>query len=724
MSTAFRLLPLLLSLLLLAAVTQLWPSKDADLMGLTGLIGWFNVILLMVLAFFLFRYGLRLLRGKTNQHGASALRAKLVIALVGMLLIPAVLLQGSASYVVNRGLDNWFDVKVENLLGRAMKLAEGLYSRIDQELQHSLLELSNDSTLRAQLAILPLSSNELNTYMNEVVDHYNWESMQLFDRNERLIASIQRGELTPLKADDFTEQARIAMTLGKVTTEVLSKGSREQMVGYAPIIIHQNAIALIRVSVLMPEGLVEHARAVEEDNRSYHELARHRESWGQLFDHLMTLITVFIVLIAGIIALIFARTLTRPVEQLARALAQVSDGDLDVSISGAPQDELGSLVSSFNIMTQKLKSNTQAVADAQRELTQALAESQQGKHILENLLANLQAGVLLLNEEGHIHLSNLAFAQLLDIEPAILEKIEPDQTLSTVAMPAATARMQLIYHVLEELKSGSESSLQQQLEVPMGHQRRILLVRGVRLSIPEPSGFKGYLLVIDDLTDLAEAQRQQAWLEVARSVAHEIKNPLTPIKLAAERLQRRVQKNRIDPHIFEQCAQTIIRQTNRLLRLTSDFSTLASLPKPRCSHVVATVFIDELIDLYAAYPRVCVQQPTTSWDCFCDEDQVRQVLINLMDNALAATQANRDAVRMYMAHDDGMTLFHIEDDGTGIHHDNATVIFDSYFSTKAEGSGLGLSISSRIAKEHDGELVLLSAQQPTHFCLRIPNHSR
>jgi len=135
------------------------------------------------------------------------------------------------------------------------------------------------------------------------------------------------------------------------------------------------------------------------------------------------------------------------------------------------------------------------------------------------------------------------------------------------------------------------------------------------------------------------------------------------------------------------------------------------------------MFIEELTDLYSAYPRVQVQQPLTSWQCFCDADQIRQVLINLMDNALAATQANRDAVRMYMEHDHGMTLFHIEDDGAGIHDDHASVIFDSYFSTKAEGSGLGLSISSRIAKEHNGELLLLSAQQPTHFCLRIPDHS-
>ncbi|MDQ6974966.1 MAG: ATP-binding protein [Mariprofundaceae bacterium] len=717
MNTLFRLLPLLLSLILFVAIIIFLPAVE---LTFTALLGWINAALLLAVAVFLLLYGIRLSRQKGVRQGGSALRAKLVMALVGMLLIPAVLLQASASYVVNRGLDDWFDVRVEVLLDRAMKLAQGLYSRIDQELHHSLLEVASDPLLRAQLATFPLSSSALNTRMNALMNLHDWESMQIFDRNERLIASVQRQELGALEAETFTEQAHIAMTLGKITSEIQSNDEREQDIGYAPVTIHQNVVALIRASVLMPDGLVANARALEEDNKTYHQLARDRESLGHRFDYLMTLITFIIVLIAGFIAFRFARQLTKPVEQLAYALEQVTAGDLDVSITNAPNDELGSLVASFNIMTSQLKRNTQAVEDTQKELSKALADSQQDQHILENLLANLEVGVLLVNQDNKIHLSNQSFARLLDVDPKVLESISPDRMLATINMPAATARMQMIYHVLEELKASSEKSVQRQLDIPFGNKTRLLLVRGVSLSIPESSGFMGYLLVIDDLTELAEGQRHKAWGEVAQNVAHEIKNPLTPIKLAAERLQSRIEKQNIDPVVFKKCSKTIIQQVNRLLRLTSDFSSYASLPKPRISHVLATVFTEELTDLYAAYPRVNVQKTEADYACACDADQIRQVLLNLMDNALAASEKKGGAVRMYVQKEGNMTAFHIEDDGIGVHEKIMANIFNPYFSTKVEGSGLGLSISSRIAKEHGGSLLLLSCNTPTHFCLYIP----
>lgn len=716
MNRLLRVLPLTLALLLWLLIYVLWP--EVDISG-KGILPWFNTLLLAIASLFLLHYGLKLALNRQTQKPGSALRAKLVIALVGMLLIPAGLLQTSASYVVNKGLDVWFDVRVETVLNRAMQLAQGFYGRIDQDLQRSLLETINDSTFRAQLALLPLSNFALNSQMNQLAQRYGWQSMEIFDRNERLIAAVRKDELAPLKADPLSEQARLAMTLGKVATEIQRKDGQELYFGYAPIRIHQNIISLIRVNVSLPDSLVEHARAVEKDYRSYRELDRHRQSLGLLFNHLMTFITMIIVLASGFIALIFARKLTDPVEQLAEALERVTHGDLDVLISSAPNDELGSLVNSFNIMSKKLKSNVQAVEKAQQELGKTLADSQQRKHILENLLANLQTGVLLLDQRGCVHLSNQAFVQLLDIQPELLQ--EMNQMSDAVSSPAISTRVHLVQQLLEEMHSNPQETLQRQMEVQIGQRQRLLLVRGISFEIPDPSNFIGHLLVFDDISDLAEAQRHQAWVEVAQRVAHEIKNPLTPIKLAAERMQKRITRQDIDPKIFEQCTQAIIRQSNRLLRLTSDFSKLSSQPKPRCASVSVELFSKELADLYSAYPRVNVRQLETSWSCICDADQIRQVLINLMDNALAATEAERKPVRMYITEEADYTLFHIEDDGTGIIKDNQHMVFEPYFSTKQEGSGLGLSISQRITQEHGGELVLASSENPTHFYLRIPN---
>ncbi len=711
-----RYLPILLGLLSWGGSFVLWPGWNWN-EQLS--IRWLDIVLLGMVGLLLCWYGVRLLLLE-DASAASSLRAKLVMALVAMLLLPAILLQGTASYVVHRGLDSWFDVRVESLLDRAMKLARGFYHRIDHELRQSLIEVSGDDGLRAYLSTLPLSIGELPAYMNDLSQHHDWESMQIFDRNERLIASVDRRTLGSLKPIALSDQARLSLSLGKITTETQMEKGHEYIVGYAPVIVHQNVVALIRAAVSIPDGLIAHARAVEHDYRKYNELARHRESMGSLFTDLMILITLVVTVLAGWVALVFARRMTRPVERLAGALQRVSEGDLDVIVQAESRDELASLVNSFNVMARKLKRNIEAVEQAQRELREALHDSQRRKQILENLLANLDSGVLLLNHDGQVELSNQAFFRLVEIDVEMLRNIDQERSLTTMNMPASTARIQMLLHILEELKSSREQTLQREMDIDLGTTQRHLLVRGVSLTAEDTSGFRGYLLVIDDLTDMAEAQRHRAWVEVARSVAHEIKNPLTPIKLAAERLRRRKEKGRLDDRVFEQCTQTIIRQTNRLLRLTSDFSTLASLPRPRRNRVDVQLFTHELADLYAAYPRVEVHQPMQAIHCDCDADQVRQVLINLIDNALAATEESRQPVRLYVTEEDGVVCFHVEDEGSGIQLDRPQMVFDSYFSTKAEGSGLGLSISARIAREHGGELLLLSTSKPTHFCLRIP----
>jgi len=226
---------------------------------------------------------------------------------------------------------------------------------------------------------------------------------------------------------------------------------------------------------------------------------------------------------------------------------------------------------------------------------------------------------------------------------------------------------------------------------------------------------------MDDISSLAEAQRSKAWAEVAQRLAHEIKNPLTPIKLATERLQRRFSDQVDDLDVFDSCTHTIIAQVERLQRLISDFSTLARLPKPRLAEVSVMHLIDEMRDLYAPWPRVHMQAPSAGMRCNCDIDQIRQILINLMDNALAATAGGGD-VKLYASAAGECIELHVEDSGNGIGPEALEHIFEPYFSTKSDGSGLGLAIARRIAQEHEGELSIRSAVRPTHFCLTLPVH--
>ncbi len=709
MTGIIRYLPLIMVAILWATMIMLWPG------GTTledSAIAWINITLLAMLSIALLNYGMRILSEPKERRAGSRLRAKLVIALVSMLLIPATILQVAANQMVERGMDVWFDVRVDTLLDQALNLAQGFYARVDADLKYGLTTVMNDNELLNYVATLPVSYSLLNTHLNEIMLHEGWQSIQIFDLNERLVANVQLEGLSTLEPEALEEEARPALTLGLISTTLVNREGDEMAIGYAPLRAHQNIIGVLRAQVKLPDGVVQNARAVEADYRTYRQLERNRQSIRGTFTHAMLIATLVIIIVSGIVAIGFARRLTSPISDLAKALERVTEGDLSVSIPTAPEDELGSLVHSFNRMTLRLKQNVEALEQTQKELTGALDSSRQRQYVLETLLANLQTGVLLVDAKGNIRLLNQAMRELLQLSGDWM----PGRSIT----PLCTGRLHLVGQFYDELQHQREDYLQHELELSVEHHNLHILARGARLSGAGSAGFSGYLMVLDDVSSLAEAQRHRAWAEVAQRLAHEIKNPLTPIKLAAERLQRRFRKAADDTDVFDSCTHAIITQVERLQRLIMDFSDLARMPQPKPADVPAKELISDMRELYSAYPRIHVEAFTNDTLCYCDADQIRQILINLMDNALAATEDTAAPIYLFGIHDNHIMEFHIQDGGSGIPDDIASHIFDAYFSTKEDGSGLGLAIAKRIADEHEGELLLVSNSQPTHFCLRLP----
>jgi len=709
MTGMIRFLPLFMTGALWATIFILWPSGTVSE---DSVIAWVNISLLTILSVVLLNYGIRILQQPKEIRAGSRLRAKLVIALVSMLLLPTAILQIAANQMVERGMDVWFDVRVDTLLDQALTLAQGFYARIDSELKHGLSSAMNDGELLNDVAALPVSYSLLNSHLSEIAAHEGWQSVQIFDLNERLIANVVADGVSGVVSESLDEDAKPALTLGLITTRVVNREGEEMVVGYAPLRAHQSIVGVLRAQVKLPSGLVQNARAVETDYRTYRQLERNRQAIRSTFTHAMLIATLLIIIAAGIAAVAFARRLTSPIGELANALERVTEGDLSVSIPTAPEDELGSLVHSFNRMTLRLKQNVEALEQTQRELTGALDSSRQRQYVLETLLANLQAGVLLIDANGNIRLLNQSVRELLDL--AI------DWMPGRAVGPLCTGRLKQIGDFFDELQNQSEDQLQREIELTVRHRTLHILARGARLSGAGTAGFSGYLLVMDDVTTLAEAQRNRAWAEVAQRLAHEIKNPLTPIKLAAERLQRRFRKMADDTEVFDSCTHAIITQVERLQRLIMDFSDLARMPQPKLTNVQARVMMTEMKELYSAFPRLHVEGFVDDVHCHCDADQVRQILINLLDNALSATEGDKAPVHLFGSHDDTMVEFHVQDNGSGIDDASAPHIFEAYFSTKESGSGLGLAIAKRIADDHGGELLLLSTRQPTHFCLRLP----
>jgi len=708
---AMRLVPLVMASVLLTGTVMLWPSAENG----DGLLAWVNVGLMLFMTVLLVQYGIRLLRERDEPAPGSRLRAKLVIAMVTMLLVPAMVIQMAASQMVDKGMDVWFDVRVDTLLDRALNLAQGFYERVEKDMKRDLLDYISDAALLAAVTG-NMDYRTSNAYLTEMSKAEGWQKVELFDLNERQVGGVQLGEFTALQASPLSDMARLSIRLGRVVTELLTHNNSEVAVGYAPLIGPTSVLGLLRVEIVLPAGVIQNARSVESDYRNYRQLERNRQMIRATFTHVMLFVTLVVVLLAGVVALLFARRLTAPVGELAEALHRVTEGDLDVVISHSPRDELGSLGRSFNTMANRLKQNVEAIEQAQEDLTKALDSSRRRQYVLESLLANLHSGVVLVDADGRVRLVNQAVRDILQLS----EEWVPSADFASLSR----GKMHDIGGFYDELIHQQEDYLQREFDVEMSEGRTLhVLARGARLSA-SGTEFSGYLLVIDDISALAEAQKSKAWAEVAQRLAHEIKNPLTPIKLSAERLQRRFRSQVDNQQVFDVCTKAIIDQTERLQRLISDFSSLARMPQPRLRNVLVNTLLSDMHELFHGYRRISVAiDEYDDSSCQCDPDQVRQVLINLMDNAVAAT-AKHCGIRLYAVVSEEFAEWHVEDDGDGIDTQGAAKLFEAYYSTKSDGSGLGLAIAKRIAEDHGGELKLISPSGPTHFCLKLPRNAQ
>jgi len=572
-------------------------------------------------------------------------------------------------------------------------------------MQQGLQSTMNDRELLDLAAELPLSFANFNARLIILMRQHGWNSLQVFDLNERMITEVRAHGLSTLASHVLDDQARITLHLGKISTKLKNQYKGEQLIGYAPLRAHRTIVGLIRASVQLPDEVVHNARAIESDYKKYRTLERQREKIGRTFAHAMLLVTLLLTLVAAWVATLFARRLTKPVEELAAGFQHVAAGNLDVELRSMPNDELGSLSESFNTMASILRNNIDALENARQQANAALNTSKQRQQVLEMLLENLQASVFIVENSGAIRLQNIAATAMFVLDDTPINNI---------------ASLPLLASFFDELISLKGAALQRALNDSSGGKRE-LLARGVGLTqAGRATGeASGYLLVIDDVSALAEAQRHQAWSEVARRLAHEIKNPLTPIKLAAERLERRFCDQVERKDIFTECTHTVIAQVERLQRLITDFSTMARLPQPRIARCDVNDLLKEMAQLYRPYTQIEVVEGDEAVDCMCDVDQVKQVLINLIDNALAAVYKNQ-MVRLFVAAGKSEVTFHVCNEGDGVPEALVDKLFEPYFSSKESGSGLGLSIARRIAEDHGGRLFIASLRDPTEFCLQLP----
>ena len=636
------------------------------------------------------------LRWRAGRFGSRLLvKLATIFALVGF--APGLLIYVVSYQFVSRSIETWFDVKVEGALEAGLNLGRVTLDTLSVDLS------VKSRAAAAQLTEVPEAMTGI--VLERLVDQLGAAEVTLWNSAGSLISSAgqARIQLSPDKPTPAQfRAARVDRTFA--WTEGLDDGPANT-VGNARIkvLVSISSAALgltpetryLLVSRSLPPNLVANALAVESANREYQERALAREGLKRMYIGTLTLSLFLAVFGAILMAVVLGNQIARPLLLLAEGVSQVAAGDLTPKLAMQGKDELGGLTRAFATMTSQL-------ADAREAVEQSMAQVDAARASLQTILDNLTAGVIVLGTEGQIHSSNPGATRILKVPLAAHE----GQALQGIVGLEDFGRA-VQAHFSEFLLRRDEHGLdhwQQSFELGAGgstshgpFDRALTLVaRGAEL----PDNTR--LLVFDDISEIVSAQRAQAWGEVARRLAHEIKNPLTPIQLSAERLEMKL-ASKLEPTeqaLLVKSVKTIVDQVDAMKRLVNEFRDYARLPAAELKPVNLNALVQDVMQLYESSAGVV----TLELDAHCppvmgDAQQLRQVIHNLLQNAMDASPHGA-VVRTQLQSASGRVRLTVLDNGPGFAEHILKRAFEPYVTTKSKGTGLGLAVVKKIADEH------------------------
>lgn len=627
------------------------------------------------------------LRSLWRDYQAQVFGARLKLRLMLMFgfiaVLPGALVYGVSVQFVTRSIESWFDVRVETALESGLKLGR---SALD-----SLLADLGERAHGAASELADIREESRRSALLRLREEKGVESAALFSLGGQLLSSAtgELGSLMPdLPSQSQLKQARNSRIVGTVEGEGGKLYLRVLVPVAAPDLFEEPRI--LQMINPVPSSLAQDADAVQDVYRDYQELQLARQGLTRIYALSLTLTMLVALFGAFALAYLMARRLAAPLYILAEGTQAVAQGDFSPRQAIYSGDELGVLTQSFNRMTRQLD-------DARRETERHRAELESARGYLESVLANLSAGVLVFDQLFVLRTVNAGALNILD-----------DDFSDLIGEAAENWPRQ---HVLGEYvrqhfvtTEGAEWQGQLELERPNG-MPQILLLRGSRL--PEASG-GGDIVVFDDVTRIIAAQRSAAWGEVARRLAHEIKNPLTPIQLSAERLQFKLADKLTngDAEMLARGTQTIINQVQSMKRMVDDFRDYARLPVPEVAPLDLNALIGEVLGLYeGSAARIDIVLSENMPLVLGDPTQLRQIIHNLLRNAedaLEGRESGRITIVTEVAGRFARLL--IGDNGPGFPVELLPRIFEPYVTTKARGTGLGLPIVKKIVEEHMGSI--------------------
>ena len=684
-----------------------------------------NGLLLLLMVYLVLRNLVELIFERNQKIMGSRLRTRLVISFVSLSLVPTGILFVIALRFVSTSMDYWFNTNVDEALEAAHRLAQSALHETGQQAElvgRQLVTLMESGALDIQ--DLPALERVLARSL-EIDLPGSPDSLVLLDSDRRELIAVRGQRLLPIMLPVIPSEAiRLAQVHNR--TEVVTQRTTigELIQAIVPVDVQVSARPqtwFLVTTQLVPTARLETLQAVFTGVTGYNQLVMLKAPIKLSLIIMLLIITLLILFGAIWFAFYISRSLTGPINKLAEATRRVAEGDLDFTLEKESGDEMGLLVDSFNSMTSDLLVSNRQLASTHQALQQSTEVSEQRRRYLETILENVAAGVIALDEHNRIATINRFAEELLAIQPAAFLGREYHEVL-----PRQHA--QIVESFLAELDATGRSTIERHLRVTIRRGETLSLQVNVTRMVDERGRSIGFVILFDNLTNLEKAQRLAAWQEVARRIAHEIKNPLTPIQLSAQRLRKRY-LDRIgeDRDIFDQCTATIVAQVDEIKKLASEFSDFARMPKLRRETNDLGRLAEEVVFLYQEAHRTltitCRIDPALPLFPF-DAVQVKRVLINLLDNAVTALgDGGAIEVRVGPApeRETPMAMLRVADNGPGIPADVRLRIFEPYFSTRKSGTGLGLAIAHTIVSEHGGT-IRCRDNQPTGtvFTVELP----
>ncbi len=684
-----------------------------------------NLTILVALAFVLTRNILKLVVERRRALPFARFRAKLVAVLLGMAVVPALLVLIVGSELIRTSVDRWFNQPMDVMLTSANTIASDYYA------QQQLLVSAQAQRFARALGSVNLASNPTDV-RDLVAPDVRQERIDLVEVYRLTTSAEGRRQVTPVvdvaspslpreysraSADRLAERTAADAAEARVVEQLPTGGDLIRTA--VPIRSFSNGpvTGVVVASEYLTDQFAARARGMTEAYEAYQQLRVLKQPLAGVYLSFFLMLTLMILVGATWMGLYLAKRITRPVQTLAAAADEIGAGHLDHRVKAEANDEFGSLIDAFNRMAGELAASRRRLERSSIELERKHSDVESRRRYVETILDRLATGVVSVDVAGSIRTWNAAASRLLGIEQRVSGLPVASVLGSPDLKPLAIA--------IDDASRRREDVRPQEVSITRDGREVHLAVMTTPLKRDDDST-EGVVVVFDDVTPLVRAQKVAAWREVARRLAHEIKNPLTPIQLSAERLRRHFSQAPSGTRdLVDECTTTIVGEVESLKGLVDEFSQFARMPAPRAVPTDLHCVLEDALSLYRgllaeieirthfaeALPRVSI-----------DAEQIRRVILNLVDNAIEAMD-RRGVIDIETRHDvqNNLVRVVVADNGPGIPPAEREKLFLPYYSTKQRGSGLGLAIVRRIVAEHGGSIDVADNQpRGTRFAIELP----